>query len=325
MNKVILLYLFIIFPLISCSESEIEWINDSRMLSSYDSNRNLISIIEQDWKDEEWLNMEKIEYSYDKNGNETEKLTLFWFEGEWKNKQLDKTEFDSVNKISSKIESGWRYDRWIEGSKDIYSYDNQLNRTEIISFRNMDNEWIESTKSYKYYNDFGNEIESWYQSRKPFYDEKGGSHYTDEWLGPLNKHVNIVDGNGNIIEKQFQVVENEAWKIVEKTIYDYNPQNQIVTILFKKMERGNDSLFNVHKSKISYNNFGKEEEVLSTWENGDWKKSNQHTFLYDENGLLTEMAYNVWENNNWQNSFRTIYKYDKDSNEIERIVQEYKK
>ncbi|NNG26603.1 MAG: hypothetical protein HKM87_03700 [Ignavibacteriaceae bacterium] len=323
MKKAVFLYLFLLVLLITCSKIENEWTNDSRILSSYDSDGKLISIIEQDWKDEEWLNREKLNYTYDKNDKEIETLTLYWFEGEWKNDKLDKTEYDSANKIFSKIEFGWRYDRWIEVFKRVYSYDDKLKRRVISHFRNMDNEWVETTKSFRYYDDFGNEIESWSQSRKSYYAEQGELHYTDGLEDVRSKWVNKIDSAGNIIENQYQYVKEGNFKIIARTKFDFNSENQIISQL--KQERDNDTLVNVNKTEISYNNFGKEEEVLSSWGNGDWAKSNRHTFIYDENGLLTEMAYNVWENNDWQNSFRTIYKYDKDSNEMERLVQEYKK
>ncbi len=324
MKKITFLYLLLLFSLISSSTNEIEWVNSSKKISNFDSNGKLFNTIEQNWKNEQWVNREKIEYSYDKDGNEIETLTLHWDTEEWENQKLEKIQYDLNKKISSKIGASWKYTGWLEEFKYIYFYDDNLNLTRIIGLRMMDSVWVETAKDFKKYDDFGNEIESWYQSRKSYYDEEGDLHYADEWLEPPNKRVNKADGNRNIIERHIQVADNGSWKIIEKTIIDYNPENQVVTKLLQERELENDSLVNVNKTEIFYTNFGKQDEILSTWQNGDWENSIQHTFLYNDNGLLTEMVYNVWENNDWVNSFRTIYKHDNDGNEIERLVQEYK-
>ena len=315
---------FLIFILFSCSVDQEEWLNTNRFLSNYNTNGKLSYCIEQTWDKEQWLNLEKKMYTYDLNGNEIETLYLNWINDAWENGDIEKREYDSKNRISKEISTYWSNSKWKEPDESIYNYEDNLKLNQITDFRFLNGRLVETQKRFKKYDEFGNEIESWYEARKSYYDEQGKLHYSDEWNDSFNRHVNKVDEKGNIIEKQFQVVDNGGWKLIENTIMNYNSNNQIVSKILKKVKGlGGDSLVNVNKTEISYNEFGKKTEVLSTWENNNWNNSNQNKCYYDENGLLIERVFQEWKNNAWVNSFNSKYKYDTNGNEVERMIRQY--
>ncbi len=326
MKKVFFFIVPILF-LISCVEENTGWQNESRSLISYDSYGNLVNTIIQDWKKDKWLNRTKTSFKYDEFGNEIEELSLYRDNGEWVNEKLIKSEYNPDNKISSQIKSDWKYEKWVEGYKYIYSYEDKLKRIVISHYRNLDDDWVLVNKNFKQFDVFRNEVESWYQSIKSFYDEQGGLHYAGELQKASNKWVNKVDSLGNIIDEQYQYVNDGIVHIIARTTIDFNSENQIVSKLKQKKEIGsleNKKLVNVSKTQIFYNEFGKESEIQSIWENSKWEKSNQHTFINNEDGLLEKMLYKELKNNVWVNKFRTLFKYDEDGNKIESIIQKYK-
>ena len=304
-----------------CSDIKDKWINTDRILTSYDKDGNISTVIAQRWKDNFWQNQKKNNYAYDSEGNEAECLTLFWLNDNWQNEYLEKKIYDSNSRIISETKLKWINSKWVDTEKDTHSYKENPKSLEITSFRNLESGWIETKKDYKFLDDYGNEIESWYKLRKSNYDEQNKLFYTDDWQKPLNRYISECDERGNVIKKEWQILKYGKWETVEITNYYFDSDDRVTSQLLQKLKDNN--FINVEKTDVIYNKNGKEKEIFCKWQNELWVNENQHEFNYDEKGELYEMIFKEWKNNEFEDSFKTVYKYDERGNEIERIVTSY--
>ncbi len=113
----------------------------------------------------------------------------------------------------------------------------------------------------------------------------------------------------------------DDWLNIEREIYTFNAQGQIVEVLIEEWYDGEWHPY--EKNEISYTPAGTFLEILSyLWLENDWEPEYWTRWSY-ENGLLVEMYEEYWDGDEWTPEFRILYEYDDDGNNILVTTQEY--
>ena len=213
-----------------------EWIDSTKLLTTYDgTGRSLISTT-QDWKDTGWQNMEKAIYSYDDIDMTIQVVWQYWRDNsgwDW----VDTLRTTSVlvdDLVSTATTEKWNGVEWIYVQKITYTYNASNMLTQILGQTWSGAAWVNHDRSTTTYNAIiqdtsdlaQNWTGSWVNSTRTqhSYDGQGnrilnvrwtwgGAAYTKTYADTLKNH------SGHLSEFVRYVVATDS---LERTQYSYD-------------------------------------------------------------------------------------------------------
>jgi len=126
------------------------WKNYDRLLYTYDSAQRELSSIYQTWSSNQWANSSKTENTYDNQGYITESLRSVWTVGNWE--PVTKTMYTYVSgKETVRDLQIWQSGNWKNTNRRLSTY-NASGRPENVLMQNWNNaNWINSSlENYNY-------------------------------------------------------------------------------------------------------------------------------------------------------------------------------
>ena len=263
-----------------------DWVETRKYEYKYDSNKNIISMIVQNFNDYLIWNafvypLTKNEYTYDINGNQTLDVKFRWnyTTNDWEEFYKHKSIYDSNNNIVMYIEDDFKRE---------YVYDENGKMIKEIYYMNIGkNVWRKEFKTEYIYNDNGN------MKRDIYYCNRGkklswNKEYKTEYL---------YDDKNLIMELRIPFYEGRIVKF--EYTYDSN-KNQIKNEYYE-FGRNNTLIFGRKYEYLYDSNQNRIKEISYNGENNIWKASEKTEYIYDtlyfqENIIYPHRIYNrdVW-------------------------------
>jgi hypothetical protein len=214
-----------------------EWIDSTRLLTSYDgTGRSLISTT-QDWKDTGWQNMEKATYTYDDIDMTIEVVWQYWRDNsgwDWVD-TLRTTSVLTDGLLSTVATEKWDGLEWVSVQKITYTYNASNILTQILGQTWSGTAWVNNDLATITYNALVQDTSdlaqtwtgSWTNSTRTqhSYDGQGncilnvrwtwgGAVYSKTYADTLKHH------SGHFVEGVRYVVATDS---LERTQYSYDP------------------------------------------------------------------------------------------------------
>jgi hypothetical protein len=252
-----------------------DWKERRKYEYMYDSNKNLITMIVQNFSEFEIRNglaypLTKNEYTYNANGTETMYVKYYWNykNNDWGERYEHKSIYDSNNNKIMYIESRFKIEY-------AYNNDGKIIKETEYNRNHAKNVWKKYSKTEYTYNDNSNKKRDVYYScyrKKKYYSLKRicQEEYEIEYL---------YDNNGNLI------------MMLKDFLYIYGKE---------KVEYMYDS--NKNQIKNEFYEFG---------ENNTLTFGRKYEYVYDSNqNLIRKILYFIENNNTWKEGYKDEYLYD---------------
>jgi len=129
-----------------------DWRNDSLIITTYNSNSDILEIVKSIWQSNQWMNSKRYTYSYNSNFLKTEELTQDWESNYWMNFERITKEYNEYNNLTLYKLDYW-YNGWYSEIEDIYEYDEYQNLIHYVGYYTYD-----FTEMYFYYSEYDIEL-----------------------------------------------------------------------------------------------------------------------------------------------------------------------
>lgn len=244
------------------------FVNYSRDSYEYDVNRNVISVLFQNWENNSWsirqinrftydnanrlltcieenwynnsFNSYQYRYTYDytPTGKLKQILREVWFINDWVNSRLTSRTYNTDDNLTSLLVQFWDTDHWRNFQVQTYTYDTEGNYI---------------TWEFQYWDN-----NQWNNSEREFY---------------------TYDNSHNMLAWLYDVWENNAWSTSGRGEFTYDSQNNLLTKLFQYTDGSN--WFNSEKYTYTYDGLGN--AVLGKhhiWSSNTWVPAWGNIYLY---------------------------------------------
>ncbi len=193
--------------------------NSERGNYTYDSNGNIVSVLNEDWDGTQWVNNWRKTYSYDSNGNVISILDETWDGSQWVNDWRHTYTYDSSGNRISILEETWDGSQWVNDWRNTYTYDSNRNMITDLWERWYGNQWVNDKRSTYSYDFSGNMIsildEDW-----------DGSQWVNDW-----RYIYTYDINGNMISHLVENWYGNQWVNAWRYIYTYDINGHMISYL----------------------------------------------------------------------------------------------
>ncbi|MEE9431221.1 MAG: T9SS type A sorting domain-containing protein [Melioribacteraceae bacterium] len=194
-----------------------EWINTDKHTNSYNSDRNIESVL-WEWintSSGEWLKDAKDVYNYDSLGNRIFSLHQYFNEQEFVNQRKYENYFNGTNLMSSRQQS-WIDSKWVNSFKTINTFTSDNLKDSTLFQKWINNQWVNSQISIYEYDENDNMI----SIRIKIEQEE---QWIDYAVGVFE-----YDVNNNLVLENWQITGNNNWENWFRVFYVYNSHNNLI-------------------------------------------------------------------------------------------------
>lgn len=127
--------------------------------------------------------------------------------------------------------------------------------------------------------------------------------------------IKSYNKNNNITDDLVQLwdLNSSKWNDFNLTNYEYNANSTLGKMISKTWNNASNSLVPFQRSSFNYNNEKRIDLAIhERWTNNVWENSVKVSSTYDANGHLTVNDIKMWEQNNWKNNQIDDYLYNSD-------------
>jgi len=314
-----------------------EWRNKYRTTSTYDLNLRFAYRLSEDWLIDNWVGNYRSTYDYYQDGRSHRYFEEGYDGNDWYNQRRITHEYNDFGSESLLSIENWLNGNWVYSYKRILEYDND--NSLVLDLRES---WEHgelshiSTSSYTYTS--LNKIASYNYEVVA----QGRRTYGD-------RYVNYFDETGNLTKRETQVWENDEWINSYLFSYEYYPNGNTKTFLFRewedstwnnsfRLERVYDEMGNIFistnfvwregvlenswRETHSYNDNHQELTLLSESLNNENPQNIYfYEYQYDEYGKETYYIYKQWINEEWEGKYRRFRNYNEDGNVVDGIAE----
>ena len=277
--------------------------NSQRFTYTYDNNGNLLTELEEYWKDNAWVNYWRLSYTYGNSGNLVTELVELWTINSWGNDMRQTYTYDNSGNLLIHLYELWSNNTWMNSHRNTYNYDNNGNLLTHLEEVWMSNAWVNSWR-YIYTNDNSGNIlikldERW---------------TNNQWVNS-GRTAYSYDNNSNMLTLLIEQWINNAWVNSQRATYTYDNSGNRLTWFNEKWT--DTAWVNSGRAAYTYDNSGNKMTVFGEyWNNNAWVNSWRFTYSYDYNGNQLTYLYEQWWNNAWVNYKRYTSTYDNNGNAI---------
>lgn len=243
------------------------WEDSSKTMFNYNENNKIIKAIVQLWENGAWKDVSNSSCSYDAKGNLIDTLSDYWYYGDHK-VDHQKNTYNSFGKIVQNEKEYWKNSLLDRFYRVTYNYDKNSNLIELLTEQFKDPAWIN-----------------------------------------VNRTTNTFDSTNNLATQILESWSNGQWVKGARYTFTYDSLGNNTTKVTEFAQ--NNELVNWSRSSITYNSKGKfKSKIDESWQNTQWNFSTRETWTYDSNDLLTLKLGERWLNMDWSNTDRSYYTYN---------------
>jgi hypothetical protein len=159
-------------------------------------------------------------------------------------------------------------------------------------------------------------------------DQKLLEHIVQRWLegrawGNQRRHVYTREDDDRTVIQTILAWEGGSWTNAAREIETYDANNNLTS---RTHEIWDQSWVPKLRDVYMYN----ELQRMTEWRNqvrtedGTWNHHWRFTFLYNQNGDLTERTYQEWVNNRWNVVRRATQRFNNAGNPVEKTVYQFR-
>lgn len=281
------------------------WNNSSKILNSYNSNRQKELYTSYNWQYNDWepqlrifylyntlsqlvqrYNVESyfnwdttvnVRYYYDTKGREVERISWLLRKGDFGYDQgRTQTQYDSLDNVIGVVNQKFDNNSWVNSSRTTYKYDTRSNLVEQI-------------------------IQGWRE---------------DSWKSDVVYKFDY-DINGNRIRFIQLLLKNAVWDSVDMHVYNFNSLNQLLNQNTFVKQNG----IWIKDSKFGYAYDSKGNwifQMFQYWADSILVNGGMNFYEYDQFGKLSQEVEKGWRGNNWEFNIKIAYQHDPDGNLINK-------
>ncbi len=298
-----------------------QWKNTVRVISEYNEDNHLISVIHQEAGStkEGWVNNYKYTYTYGAEDYLMHKLFQDWDEsnGDWLNKWQKEYTYNSMMEVEEELYQEWDiYSHvWVNHTLTLYDVD-------IIVLEMTRKEWdAESNQWVNYYRvmyDYG-------QYMMP---EEIISQYwyvdSEEWV---NFHLSEYEyddlGYNTLYQYAGWEVNTNEWIYYSRVYFEFNENNREILLVSQVWDADLPNWVNDYQRQRTYNENNQEvNRIGQNWINEHWVNYSQTVYTY-ENERRTGELYQVWDAEEWGNSSQYLYTFNQPGYRNVAIFQQW--
>lgn len=293
-----------------------DWVNEWRVLNTYDENDILIEEQTADWDGSVWSPRSRLTYSFDDDGKIIRRVLLKWDGNAWIDNYQFLQSYDDIGNLIEILGSNWDGSAWLEKYRTSFSYNDTKNVTEMIGEELDGANWIKDERENYIYNENSFLTESstqiWFNSN---------------WLN-RKKNMKMYDESNIIIKESYHNWNGSDWTEGIQNLYSYDERNNKIESIRQGWHNGEWLNDQRHTSVYDDNN-KLIEEFYTYWKDSVWSTaSSKNKYTYDENDNLIEkldLDYSP-NTNTWSNGWRDVYIYTSVTGveSDENIVTSYK-
>lgn len=277
------------------------WVNNSRILNTYDALDNLTLSLNETWVGGNWQPAQKYEFSgYNSFGNYGEQITSIYTGGTWVYlSRIEQTFQAGTPKFEFRRFWNWDILGWKMFQSLYYTYNQDSVSSITRSVPDTLNSLVSESKII--YNYSGTPL-------------KLQSLYNQYWLADSNKFIdtarllNTYNANQNLemtlAEKR---IGYNSWTTLTRTLFYYNGGNQLVE---KTFEEYSNAWNNKDRYLYSYTGNLLSEEVYYEGFNTAWNLHHKTNFNYDVNENLIFKQRDDFLGSNYVPYSRDFYYYN---------------
>ena len=286
------------------------WMNQVKVVYTYDVNNNLVSYLRQFWQDSSWDNTDYITYSYDANNNNISSLNQTWIDSVWMDSYRSNYTYDVNNNQISDLSERWNGSSWENQMQYYFSYDANNNRIGQLIMNWDGSDWINLYQIIYAYDASNNMTLYMWQ------DWDG-----NEWVND-NQRITAYNANNNWISQLIQNWVDSTWinNSLSSVIYDSN--NNQIERLVQNWDGTNWVNNNMFLSTFDINN-NLTVFLSQNWVDTEWEDIRQIIRVYDTNNNQTLQLWQYWDGSSWGNYRQTIFNYDINNNTLSWFTQNW--
>lgn len=266
------------------------WYNNTRFLYEFNSNNQLSQSTTQQWNQNNltWINYTKSSYTYSSTGKQTQHLSENWSTqlNAWQNNRKITTTYNAQDDAIQSLTQDWstNINDWVNYRRSVSTGNTNPRISEVSLWDVTLSFWLNESRSTYTYDDFGNQIELFYQEwdvnanayingflRLDYYDNNNFKVFSDYW-GDWNQEQGYYNQRSQVeficTAQQIVGLTNE---FQEPSISIYpNPILPTETLKINSQKQTNYQVFNLFGQQIAQGllNEGDNQINISQYQSG---------------------------------------------------------
>jgi hypothetical protein len=230
-----------------------QWVNDRRVICTYDASGNMLMYLLQKWEDAQWSDFWRDLYTYDADGNQLTFVNQCWQNNQWDNEWATRSTYGPDGVVRTWAMLAWTNARWTNNWRETYAYN--INGT-LSAYRGEDGrnaEWVNHDSCTYTYGENGKEVEricqlwdgkDWINTRRfAFkYDEHGnmvgelGGGWWDNRWNTYSRQSCTYDANDKLLEQLDERLGASEWIPAKRSTYAYAENGDLIAGRHEKWE-----------------------------------------------------------------------------------------